>query len=88
MENQIETTQITVVDLDLLRSIVDLSCARGAFRGAEVKQVGEVYEKLDNFLKVIIAQAKAQEEGNLDEPVTEVIDGGELPSVSKPPQGE
>jgi hypothetical protein len=88
MENQIETTQITVVDLDLLRSIVDLACARGAFRGAEVKQVGEVYEKLDNFLKVIIAQAKAQEEGNLDEPVTEVIDGGELPSVSKPPQGE
>ena len=88
MENQIETTQITVVDLDLLRNIVDLACARGAFRGAEVKQVGEVYEKLTKFLEAVIAQAKAQEEGNLDEPVTEVIDGGNLPPVPETPQGE
>jgi len=59
MEN---TNQITIVDLDLLRNIVDLACTRGAFRGAEVKQVGEVYEKLSNFLQAVIDQAKAQEE--------------------------
>lgn len=59
MEN---TNQITIVDLDLLRNIVDLACTRGAFRGAEVKQVGEVYEKLNNFLQAVIEQAKAQEE--------------------------
>jgi hypothetical protein len=88
MENQIETTQITVVDLDLLRNIVDLACARGAFRGAEVKQVGEVYEKLTKFLEAVIAQAKAQEEGNLNESVTDLIDGGELPSVTDTPKGE
>lgn len=88
MENKTETTQITVVDLDLLRNIVDLACARGAFRGAEVKQVGEVYEKLTNFLEAVIAQAKAQEEGNLNETVTEVIDGGELPPVPETPKGE
>jgi hypothetical protein len=85
MENQ---TQITVVDLDLLRNIVDLACARGAFRGAEVKQVGEVYDKLTKFLEAVIEQAKAQEEGNLNEPVTEIIDGGELPPVPETPQGE
>ena len=85
MENQ---TQITVVDLDLLRNIVDLACARGAFRGAEVKQVGEVYDKLTKFLEAVIEQAKAQEEGNLNEPVTEIIDGGELPLVPETPQGE
>ena len=89
MENQIETTQITVVDLDLLRNIVDLACARGAFRGAEVKQVGEVYEKLTKFLEAVIAQAKAQEEtNNLDQPVTDIIDGGELPPVTETPKGE
>lgn len=87
MENQIETAQITVVDLDLLRNIVDLACARGAFRGAEVKQVGEVYEKLTKFLEAVIAQAQAQE-GNLNEPVTEKIDGGELPPVLETPKGE
>lgn len=88
MENTTETTQITVVDLDLLKNIIDLACARGAFRGAEVKQVGEVYEKLDSFLKAIISQAQAQEAGNLSEPVTEIIDGGELPPVPETPKGE
>ena len=83
-----EVTQITVVDLDLLRNIVDLACARGAFRGAEVKQVGEVYEKLSNFLEAIVAQAKAQEINNLDQPVTEIVDGGELPPVAETPKGE
>lgn len=62
MENtQTQPEAITVVDLDLLRNIVDLACARGAFRGAEVKQVGEVYEKLTKFLEAVIAQAQAQE---------------------------
>jgi hypothetical protein len=61
MEN---TNQITIVDLDLLRNIVDLACARGAFRGAEVKQVGEVYEKLTSFLQAVVEQAKAQEEAD------------------------
>ena len=85
MEN---TQQITIVDLDLLRNIVNLAVTRGAFNAAEAKQVGEIYEKLTNFLQVIVEQAKAQEEGNLNEPVTEVIDGGELPPVPETPQGE
>ena len=87
MEN-ITENQITVVDLDLLRNIVNLACTRGAFNGAEAKQVGEVYEKLTKFLEAVVAQAKAQEEGNLDEPVTEVIDGGELPPIPETPKGE
>ena len=87
MEN-ITENQITVVDLDLLRNIVNLACTRGAFNGAEAKQVGEVYEKLTKFLEAVVAQAKAQEEGNLNEPVTEVIDGGELPPVPETPKGE
>ena len=86
MEN---TEQITVVDLDLLRNIVNLAVTRGAFNAAEAKQVGEIYEKLTNFLKAVVEQAKAQEEvNNLDKPVTEKIDGGELPSVPETPKGE
>jgi hypothetical protein len=87
MEN---TDQITIVDLDLLRNIVNLACTRGAFNAAEAKQVGEIYEKLTSFLKAVVDQAKAQEDAknNLDEPVTDVIDGGDLPPVSETPQGE
>ena len=84
----ITENQITVVDLDLLRNIVDLATSRGAFRGAELTQVGEVYYKLTKFLEAVVAQAQAQEAGNLDEPVTEVIDGGKLPTVPETPKGE
>jgi hypothetical protein len=56
-----ENTQITVADLGLLKSIIDLASTRGAFRAAEMKQVGEVYEKLSAFLDAVLAQAQAQE---------------------------
>ena len=84
----ITENQITVVDLDLLRNIVNLACTRGAFNGTEVRQVGEVYEKLTKFLEAVVAQAQAQEASNLDESVTEVIDGGKLPTVPETPKGE
>ena len=61
MEN---TTQITVADLDALRSIVDTAASRGAFRGAELAQVGAVYDKLTAFLNSVVAQSKAATESS------------------------
>jgi hypothetical protein len=55
-------TQITISDLDTIRNIIDLACARGAFRGAEVSQVGAVFDKLSGFLEAVIAQAQAQQQ--------------------------
>jgi hypothetical protein len=52
---------ITVADLNLIKNIIDLASTRGAFRAAEMKQVGEVYEKLTTFLDAVVAQAAAQE---------------------------
>jgi hypothetical protein len=43
-----------------LKNIIDLACARGAFRASEVKEVGELYEKLSQFLDTVTAQAQAQ----------------------------
>jgi hypothetical protein len=57
MENQ----TITVTDLDTLRNLIDLACTRGAFRANEVRQVGELHEKLTSFLEAVVAQAQAQE---------------------------
>jgi len=57
-----ENKEITIADLNLLKDIVDLASTRGAFRAAEMKDVGEVYNKLANFLDAVVAQAKAQEE--------------------------
>jgi hypothetical protein len=86
MENTNPTlNQITVVDLDLLRNIVNLACTRGAFNAAEAKQVGEIYEKLTKFLEAVVAQAKAQEDAEAAEAdflkTDGVVDAGELPPV-------
>jgi len=59
-----DDTQITIADLDTIKNIIDLASTRGAFRGAELTQVGVVYDKLSLFLEAVIAQAKAQEATN------------------------
>ena len=57
-----ENKEITIADLNLLKDIVDLASTRGAFRAAEMKEIGGVYDRLTNFLEAVVAQAKAQEE--------------------------
>ena len=59
-----DNSQITIADLDTIKNIIDLACTRGAFRGAEISQVGAVYDKLSLFLEAVIAQAKEQETSN------------------------
>ena len=68
MENTtLPPTQITVADLDSLRAIVDLAAQRGAFRGAELQQVGAVFDKLTTFLNSVVEAAKANAEGTDNE---------------------
>ena len=63
MENTTNPAQpITVADLDALRSIIDLAATRGAFQGAELSQVGAVYDKLTTFLNSVVSQAQAAAE--------------------------
>jgi|TARA_R110000868_G_scaffold56564_2_gene175093 hypothetical protein len=57
-----ENKEITIADLGLLKNIIDLASTRGAFRAAEMKEVGDVYNKLTAFLEEVVAQAKAREE--------------------------
>jgi hypothetical protein len=59
-------TQITVADLDTIKNIIDLACTRGAFRGAEISQVGAVFDKLSAFLEEVVVLAKAQQEINAE----------------------
>jgi hypothetical protein len=56
-----DNTQITVADLSLLKNIIDLASTRGAFQAGEMRQVGEVYEKLVAFLEAVVSQATSQE---------------------------
>ena len=52
--------QITISDLDALKNLINVACGRGAFRADEMTQIGTLYDKLDTFLTVTVAQAEAQ----------------------------
>jgi hypothetical protein len=53
---------ISLQDLQILLQIVDLASSRGAFRGAELTQVGTIFDKLNTFLSFIAEQQRAKEE--------------------------
>ena len=47
---------ITINDLATIRNIIDLSCKRGAFGAAEIKEVSAIYEKIDTMIKSVLSQ--------------------------------
>lgn len=53
---------INLSDLGTLLQIVDLATQRGAFRGAELTQVGAVFDKLNTFLSYVQEQQAARDE--------------------------
>lgn len=66
---------ISLNDLQLLLQIVDLASKRGAFAGAEMTQVGGIFDKLNAFLTYVgeqqAAQAEADEEAGEEAPAEE-----------------
>jgi|LauGreDrversion4_2_1035121.scaffolds.fasta_scaffold06344_3 hypothetical protein len=72
MENQetqptapVAPAELTVTDLQNIRSIIDAASRRGAFQASEMAGVGAVYNKLDAFLNSI---APAQPEQQPEQP--------------------
>ena len=66
---------ITIADLNTIKNIIDLASTRGAFRAAELQEIGEIYNRLTQFLDAVVAQAQAQEAGT-------------VPVETSQPQGE
>jgi hypothetical protein len=55
-----DNAQLTIADLASLQGIIEAACSRGAFKASEMRQVGEIYEKLTNFLASISEKAETQ----------------------------
>lgn len=47
---------LTVNDLQALKSIIDVASQRGAFKPNEMVAVGQTYQKLDTFLSAVATQ--------------------------------
>jgi hypothetical protein len=70
MENENQIT-ITAQDLALLRSLVEVASSRGAFKADELSTVGQVYDKLNAFLTLLVEQSeKAKESTGTDSTYT------------------
>jgi hypothetical protein len=52
---------LTINDLNALKTIIDIASSRGAFKPNEMVAVGQTYTKLDSFLTIVSEQAKAQQ---------------------------
>lgn len=57
-----ENITLTINDLVTLRNVIDLASTRGAFRANELSEVGEVYNRLNQFVDASVAAAQAQQE--------------------------
>jgi len=75
---------ISIQDLQNLLVVVDLATSRGAFRGAELSQVGQVFDKLNTFLQSVAPPQQPQDAGaaqTTPQPVQQMT-----PSVAAPQQ--
>lgn len=58
---------LTVNDLAAVANVIDLAVQRGAFKAAEAKQVGEVFDKVAGFVQFVSDQQKAAEGDKAEE---------------------
>ena len=59
---QEQSAELTIADLNAMKSIIDVASERGAFKPNEMTAVGTVYSKLETFLKAVAEQQAAQAE--------------------------
>jgi len=69
MENASQTTpeqpvatpqaDLTVSDLQNIKSLIETSVRRGTFQAHELSAVGNVFDRLNNFLTAVAATPKA-----------------------------
>ncbi len=59
-QKQESAPDLTVTDLQNIRAIIDIAASRGAFKAAEMAGVGNVFNKLDRFLNIVVPAAQQQ----------------------------
>lgn len=50
MQQEVASRDLTIADLNNIRSVFDVAVRRGAFVAAEMSSVGALYDKLNTFL--------------------------------------
>jgi hypothetical protein len=58
-----QAPDLTVSDLNALKTIIDVATQRGAFKASEMEAVGKVYNKLSLFLASVAPAKEGQPNG-------------------------
>jgi hypothetical protein len=58
-----QAPDLTVSDLNALKTIIDVATQRGAFKAGEMEAVGKVYNKLSLFLASVAPAKEGQPNG-------------------------
>ena len=59
-QQQEQGPDLTVQDLQAIKTIIDVASERGSFKPNEMMTVGQVYTKLDTFLSAVASAQKTQ----------------------------
>ena len=62
----VEAPTLTLHDLTLTANIIDLSVQRGAFKGAEAEQVGQMFNRLVAIIKSIAPPAAEEDAAEVE----------------------
>jgi hypothetical protein len=54
--------ELTIVDLQNIKAILDVAASRGAFRAPEMEAIGSQYNKLNKFLEAVAPQQTAEQQ--------------------------
>lgn len=58
-QEQQESNDLSINDLNAMKVIIDIASSRGAFKPNEMTAVGQTYTKLSAFLEQVAKQAEA-----------------------------
>ena len=58
-----QPVELTIQDLAVLRSVIDVASQRGAFKADEMETVGKTFNKLNKFLESVQASQEEAKEG-------------------------
>ena len=53
--------ELTINDLNAIRTIIDVASTRGAFRGNELEAVGKTFNKLNAFLESVAPKKEGED---------------------------
>jgi hypothetical protein len=59
-----ENHSLTIADMASLKNVLEAACNRGAFKANEMSTVGQLYDKLSNFIAQSTEQLKVAETNN------------------------